>query len=387
MSRSSVHKPNPRKERTLALNIAREPGRERFLVPLNVDGLAPIELDWLTSDITFIPFKDSWAAGVSQLLRLLHRENCPKGTADGRGVVSRLMAINECVVATSEDLTTNITRFTQIPPVVTSYRVTPKLIFGSRSFQDASRDWACYSVSPSQVLAFHPPGEGLKTWLRAEIDREYEWRGFNDVKGIDTYNVVVCLLRRCVETRLRELGFSWSASAEGLVFPGPNGQNIPVVLPDGSRTTVQHSGERTFFRIGQPKARYRYRLAVCPRVETDTIADYGIRWRLGFEFTDTHGVPLHASMNQSRRKFLARSWFNRHWLLRLLAAIQFCADKDGLLRVGHTGPQQLILDCHPITFSVACGIDEAKLAELQETSDDVPLEDDELMGSYDDIAD
>ena len=40
LSRSSLQKPNPRKERTLALNIARERGCE-FLIPLNVDGLKP----------------------------------------------------------------------------------------------------------------------------------------------------------------------------------------------------------------------------------------------------------------------------------------------------------------------------------------------------------
>src|SRR5215831_9718027 len=53
LSKSSIAKPNPLKERTLALNIAKEPGRQGFLIPLNVDGLAPTEIDWLTSDITF----------------------------------------------------------------------------------------------------------------------------------------------------------------------------------------------------------------------------------------------------------------------------------------------------------------------------------------------
>src|SRR5713226_3217000 len=36
LSRSSLNKPNPLKERTLALNLARE-RREDFLIPLNVD--------------------------------------------------------------------------------------------------------------------------------------------------------------------------------------------------------------------------------------------------------------------------------------------------------------------------------------------------------------
>ena len=59
MSRSSVNKPNPRKEPTLAHNLARERGEPDFLIPLNVDGMKPTELDWMTTDLTFIPFSRS----------------------------------------------------------------------------------------------------------------------------------------------------------------------------------------------------------------------------------------------------------------------------------------------------------------------------------------
>jgi hypothetical protein len=68
LSRASLSKPNPLKERTLALNIARS-RKEDFLIPLNVDGLSPTDLDWMTSDLTFIPFYKSWAAGLDQLLK------------------------------------------------------------------------------------------------------------------------------------------------------------------------------------------------------------------------------------------------------------------------------------------------------------------------------
>jgi hypothetical protein len=47
LSHHSISKPNPLKERTLALNIAKAPDRKGFLVPLNVDGLSATDLDWL----------------------------------------------------------------------------------------------------------------------------------------------------------------------------------------------------------------------------------------------------------------------------------------------------------------------------------------------------
>src|ERR1700686_270658 len=55
LSRHSLAKPNPLKERTLALGLAKE-RKENFLIPLNVDGSSPTDIGWMLSDLTFIPF-------------------------------------------------------------------------------------------------------------------------------------------------------------------------------------------------------------------------------------------------------------------------------------------------------------------------------------------
>jgi TIR domain len=49
LSKSTFQKPNPVKDRALALNLGRERG-EDFLISLNLDGLTPTELDWMQSD-------------------------------------------------------------------------------------------------------------------------------------------------------------------------------------------------------------------------------------------------------------------------------------------------------------------------------------------------
>ena len=70
LSRHSIKKPNPLKERTLALNMAKE-RKENFVVPLNLDGISPTDLDWMVSDLTFISLHLSWAEGLGQLLKML----------------------------------------------------------------------------------------------------------------------------------------------------------------------------------------------------------------------------------------------------------------------------------------------------------------------------
>lgn len=370
LSKYSIAKPTPLKERTLALNIAKQPGREGFLVPINVDGLAAVELDWLTSDITFVPFATSWPNGLAQLFKLLEREQCPRDVREGRAIVSRLVSTSEMVSDTRELLTSNRCIFSRVPERITAFRVSPGLTRKSGSLHDALRDWSVYSVSPNLVLAFHPPGEDLGTWLRAEVVQTYDWPNNDVIEGIDTRNVVVHLLRGCIETRLRRAGFEWSTAAEAYVFPGLHGQRVRVTLPSGATTTVQHSGERTFFRVGQPKVRYRYRLAVKLVVDRIGADEFGLIWRLRFELTDTNDEPLPSSQHLSRRKHITRCWRNYHWLVRHLAAIQRCADDDELIRIGPDDEGQVILNCRPTAFEVNKSLNEEKLGELRDVSDE-----------------
>jgi hypothetical protein len=381
LSKHSIAKPNPVKERTLALNIAKKPEMKGFLIPLNVDGLAATDLDWLTSDITYVPFVDSWAKGLGQLLKLLEREQCPKATGDGRSIASRVAGAFATVVDVDEVLTSNASEFINVPQEITAYRVSPTLEKDNGSLGDALRDWACYPVSPHRVLAFHPPGAGLGTWLKVDFAQSYKWRQQTAIEGIDPLNVVVRLLRGSIETRLKRAGFHWSAGAEALAFPGLQGQSIGVVLPDGKVTTVQHSGERTFFRIGQPKVKYRYRLAVKLAVERGVFGEFSLLWGLRFQFTDTSNEPLPRVQHLSRRKHLTKRWHNYHWLVRHLAAMQSCMDTDGMIRVGPEAGGQVTLKCQPFSFTVSKGIDETKLTAAEEVSDEVadqiPVEDDD----------
>ena len=74
ISEHSMKKPNPSKERTLAVNIARARGIPDFMIPLKVDS---VELDWLTTDLTYIPFNRGWSNGWQQLLDKLDSLNAP----------------------------------------------------------------------------------------------------------------------------------------------------------------------------------------------------------------------------------------------------------------------------------------------------------------------
>jgi TIR domain len=381
LSKHSIAKPNPLKERTLALNIAKQPGMQGFLIPLNVDGLSPVELDWLTSDITFIPFTPSWATGLSQLLKLLEREHCPKSIGDGRAIACMVDSDSEVVQCKPDLLTSNAQRFLQVPTHLTTFIVDSK--FDHSDAADAKRDWPFYTIAPHRVVAFHPPGNDLATWLRVDAVRTTEWRKISTVENVNSENVVSALLRASIETRCRLRGLAWSADAKAYYFQGSLSQDVPVRLPSGVNTRVQHSGQRTYFRIGQPKMPYRYRIAAKPSVERGLLAEFSLVWRLRFHFTDINDVPLPATQRQSRRKHLTRNWFNHHWLVRQLAVMQYLADADGMIRIGPAGSQQVILDCAPLSFVAPKAIDEDKLDQLEEIGDEVPVKEEATDGDDD----
>ena len=370
LSRHSINKDNPRKERTLALGIAKQPGRKGFLVPINVDGLPPTDLDWLTSDLTFISFAQSWAQGLLQLLKLLDREGCPRGSVDeGRSIAARIASSSELIREEPESLVSNMCRFTSVPAMMHAYRVRAKLDYGSNALRDARRDWGFHLLSPHRVLAFHPPPADLGTWLKVERDESYRWAQLDTIEGVLPHNAVSRTLRGVIEAELARRGFTWSGAAEGYVVPGAHGKMVRVTLPSGKTTNVKLYGERTFFRVGQPKQLYHYRTGVKVFIEH---ADDGYRavFRLQYDLTDPSGESLPPIQRNSRRKHLTRTWSNYHWMVRHLALIQIITGESDAVSVGTYAEDTVVLNGTPMSFTVGVSIDEEKVKAAPDISDE-----------------
>ncbi|MDN5863937.1 MAG: toll/interleukin-1 receptor domain-containing protein [Gammaproteobacteria bacterium] len=97
LSKASLEKENPTKERTLALNIGKE-RKSDFLIPLQAEPLAPTDLNWMVSDITYIPFHESWSTGLRQLLKKLEKISTPQNLVNGGQVASTALLDTNCVV-------------------------------------------------------------------------------------------------------------------------------------------------------------------------------------------------------------------------------------------------------------------------------------------------
>lgn len=153
LSQHSIRKPNPLKERTLALNIGRERNID-FLIPLNVDGLSPTQLDWMTSDLTFIPFHENWAGGFAQLLKKLESIEAARPRADGRGAVCQWFASNNGVLEKPERIWTNLVEIRELPRALLKFT-------GPSGRLDPWPDaWPHYRQDSAVAWAFEPPANG-----------------------------------------------------------------------------------------------------------------------------------------------------------------------------------------------------------------------------------
>src|SRR5262245_600458 len=158
LSKTSLEKEGPTKERTLALNIGRE-RKVDFLIPLLLEPLTPSELDWMMSDITNIPFHQSWATGLAQLVQKLDRICAPKPIEDGGKIAAYSILPEKVLEERQEFLRSNVVLIQRLPEVIKRFtlrrRPTP-------ADEDAIlQTWSAYRIDEATRLAFSPPPPAL----------------------------------------------------------------------------------------------------------------------------------------------------------------------------------------------------------------------------------
>lgn len=364
LSRSSLNKPNPLKERTLALNIQRERGEE-FLITLNVDNLRPGEMDWMTSDITFIPFSESWAAGLAQLLKKLARVNAPKQVADGRQIAANAYLPTDTLSQEPEYVYSNLLHIERIPAAISCYMARKPVSELAES--DLGQRWAFWArrgnsdqAGPSDTLYFSFTDPPLSTphsygWVRKVVAA---WRDVDEICSIRSSHVVKPLLRRTLLHHLQKRGLR-PTPYDPHIFYVPSGLLRNGLLRfrrlDGRMVHRRVVGERAW-RRGQ---RFAYHQAVTFDICTDLPGHYAARFRIRLHITDCDGNPLPKAAASARRKRLTRDWYNEEWLARHLAVLTFVADGRDVIDL--SGDGSLVLSSSLIRLGAPFGIDEAAI--------------------------
>ena len=370
LSKHSLSKPNPLKERTLALRIA-ENLKNDFLIPLNVDGLLPSQLDWMTSDLTFIPFNKSWAEGFGKLLKKLNSINAPKSSVSGRNIVTQWFNLMDAPVSREERLWSNIFNIYEIPKVLYRYRIEDK-----NTILGINYEWSFYRESPNILWAFDPPDNKWQipvselaavTWLTTEY-----------YSNIKMTNVLIFLLRNCIRLACFRKGLKMSEDNRKLFFPeGLIDRNKLFFMNyTCKKTFIKIIGQRNFRSGAGSIETINYHLSPVFKLLIDGINNPVILLATSLYITDLSGRQLEGIKNNNRRKKICKSWWNHQWLSRQIALVSWLSNGQDMWNIAHTNSGDFIASAIPKQFKSLYGITEIKLKGDSYDDDSGILEDD-----------
>jgi hypothetical protein len=359
LSKYSLHKPNPSKERQLALTISKERNDE-FLIPLNLDDTRPIDLPWQLSDITYIPFHN-WGEGLGQLLKKLESCNAPRPLmGEGRRIAAQTFIPTEAVLKKAEILQSNCLPFERIPAVVKRFQLSRSL--SGLEEQELSDRWAFYKVDDIKLLALERPPLGLPEKLIISSAGGSSCKDVDKIDGIRSTNIVSSLLKKSLIKKCIEKGLKLQRESGILYFPTGllEKDRVKYVGYRGRKTWLSVIVERQF-----PTGKIRYHLAFVFWIRQDVLDGFVAQVKIRLHLFDWTGKEIDPHVTLRRRKKITKNWWNPHWLSRQIAIRSFLAGGTNSIVIGDVPDEQVALSVVPIGGEVPIAINEEFLKPLR----------------------
>ncbi len=371
LSRASLHKENPLKERTLALNVGRDRGDD-FVIPLKIESLGPSELGFQLVDLTHISFDESWGAGLARLLKKLDFEGAPRDKLNGQSRVGQWLNSNECTAMRPERIWSNLVPLPSIPSRIQLLRLERK-----EHFNEIDRIWPVCRKDELHVWAFSAPEEGLG--IRASPRRTAVlWEGKREILGQRTTTIMNVLIRRAIELDLVRRGLLPIADKREVCFPSglTPGNRQFFSGPDGKRTYVQVVGERSRKRRDGSKDTVNYHISFGVRPVLFAFGVPACRLAVNVYFSETSGSPLSSGRAGLKRKTLGKSWWNYEWLARVFACASWITGGMDERTVLKTDAGDLTIGRLPLSTMSPISILEEQLGP-QDVEGETDLEDED----------
>jgi len=359
LSKNSLHKENPSKERQLALTICKQRS-EDFLIPLNMDGTPPLELPWQLADITYIPFHN-WANGLSQLLKKLTSLGRPRPIADGgRSFAIETFLPKRVLLQQQDTVQSNCLPFLHIPSVVRRYLLSRPLSEAECEF--AFERWAHYKINDERFLAFSPPTDALPADVTVTEDGGASWEDVSDIDRVPPLNVVSSLLKKSLIVKCLQKGLKRDQKS-GVIY-----------FPDGliERNRLKYRGYKGRLTrvdvIGDRKAlKARSHLGFVFSLRQDDANGFKVLIRIVLQLVDENNQPFEPKVALRKRKRITKNWWNHQWLSRHIAIRSFLSNGSSHIVIGEAESSRVILSATPITGKLAASIDESFLQPIRAT--------------------
>lgn len=311
-------------------------------------------LDSQIARIVPMRFHESWSNGLKELLEHLRVAGISRSIDPivGQGIALSAYMPEPLLRSVPESLYANVFRAC-VPNMLLLYEMVEP---NSELPVDLEQRWA-FAERGRLLFSFEPPPADVP--IKQSNPSAYKWKTISERFGVNSENMVKELLRKSLHVACYRAGFRWCDVRKSLYLQDETQQRHGYQHVDGSYTNVTFTGERTW-GYGERKHKFRYQLGPQFRVGFDEDRVIWVTVRFYVRVTDTTGIPLKRSQIQSRRKRVTGSWWNREWLQRTLAVMQFIAgdgaDNCGQIVVGD-GEHRITVKVAPMTWECPVSID------------------------------
>jgi hypothetical protein len=380
LSHNSINKTNPIKERTLALNIGREKCID-FVIPLNVDGLSCTELDWMTNDIVYVPFNESWAEGLSKLLKKLNSIDAPRNLRNGKKIVAEIFSNSKLLNDAEEIILTNYFPIEKIPEKIKLFsfktRTTHSVI------KELSYKWDCYMRDTKTVFSFHEPPENIKKDYLIEKINEITWTNKSDIDGISVENIVKSLLLKSMYMM---------CSSKGLLRNNSNFYFPDGLLEKNKIFFIGYKQNKTRVTVSSIRKKsggsdFAYYLSPVFNVRKDDFGKFVLYVNVFLHITDRNGMYFSKRTANSCRKLVRKNWWNDDLINRVLAITSFLSNGEEKIIIGNSDDEQIILPSRPIEFKSPISINEEILKnESYKKEEILEFEDEDNVEGFEEVS-
>ncbi|MEP5610891.1 MAG: hypothetical protein ABJP45_01515 [Cyclobacteriaceae bacterium] len=281
--------------------------------------------------------------------------------------------------AASEKIFSNVFSAT-VPKSILTYELSSEI--DENQLEIARHSWAFSRVSKNKLLAFNEPSSHLSL-DGTDLSSEFAWKDYEYREGKKTINVVKELIRRSLDVACFQAGLLLCENRNVLHFPEKDGDrhNISFVHVDGRKTHVTMTGIKQD-GWGDRAIKFRYQLGPKFTIGQDEEEQFWITTRIYVRVTDLLGTPFEDKEIGKKRKKVTKSWWNKHWLARILGLMKgiSSSSSEETIEIGD-GKRKVIVSTIPLQWDCPVSIDvEAvdRIGDFQEEMAEVRFRGEEL---------
>jgi hypothetical protein len=319
LSRHSISKPNPSKERTLALRIARDSAIPDFLITLKLDD---VDLDWLTGDLTYIAFNNGWADGWRQLVKKLDSIGTPRALPNAPQIAASTFPRGDELLSTDgEKVFANVIRVAHFPKVLRVYSIDALMPQDRR--EALKTEWPHYRINDLVVCSLIPPPAQVANEVKPTPE-QCLWSDCETFHRVPARNIAANLAIKTLDYRLRKAGCREHRKKRGTFYLTSDFSEDGKLHFEGFRgkTWRKIRGRATFWRGAGKKEVNFHHFAFRLRLARGLDKHFYIQLTPSLVFFGEDGKLISDKSVGSRRKRVTAMWWNDEWLNRLLAAQQ-----------------------------------------------------------------